>query len=143
MAMISTRGRYALQVMIDLAEHSTGDYIPLTDITERQNISEKYLESILATLSKHGLLQALRGRGGGYRLSRSPEQYTLYSILQLTENSLSPVTCTEPGATCERAEACRTFPAWQKLQELIDGYLQSVTLADLLQKPDVENKASI
>lgn len=135
MALISTRGRYALRVMIDLAEHNTGEFIPLMDIAQRQEISEKYLESILAALSKSGLLRTLRGRGGGYQLSRPPEQYTLYSILQRTENSLSPVSCTEPGAACERAGECRTLPVWQKLQKLIDDYLQSVTLADLLENP--------
>lgn len=132
MAMISTRGRYALRVMVDLAEHDNEEYIPLMDIATRQGISEKYLEGILAVLSKNGLLKALRGRGGGYRLSMPAHEYTLYSILRLTEN-LDPVACTEDGASCERAADCRTLPVWLELQKRIRDYLSSVTLMDLVQ----------
>ena len=93
MAMISTRGRYALRVMLDLAEHNTGEYITLMDIAQRQNISEKYLENIIAALSKNGFLQTMRGRGGGYKLARRPELYTVGSILQVTEGDLVSVAC--------------------------------------------------
>ena len=126
--LISTKGRYALRVMVDLAEHNTGNYIVLMDIAQRQNISEKYLEGILATLSKGGLVSALRGRGGGYKLTKAPEDYSVGSILKLTEGSLAPVACLE-----RRAAECRTLPLWAKLDKLIDDYLESVSLADLLQ----------
>jgi len=132
--MVSTKGRYALRVMIDLAEHNNGEYIVLMDIAKRQEISEKYLEGILATLSKGGFVSALRGRGGGYKLARPAESYTVGSILKLMEGSLAPVACLEnDGRGCERAAECRTLPLWTKLNGLIDGYLESVTLADLLQ----------
>ena len=132
--MVSTKGRYALRVMIDLAEHNNGEYIVLMDIAKRQETSEKYLEGILATLSKGGFVSALRGRGGGYKLARPAESYTVGSILKLMEGSLAPVACLEnDGRGCERAAECRTLPLWTKLNGLIDGYLESVTLADLLQ----------
>lgn len=132
--LISTKGRYALRVMVDLAEHNTGSYIVLMDIAQRQNISEKYLEGILATLSKGGLVSALRGRGGGYKLTKAPEDYSVGSILKLTEGSLAPVACLEHRhSPCERAAECRTLPLWAKLDKLIDDYLESVSLADLLQ----------
>ena len=133
--MVSTKGRYALRVMIDLAEHNSGDYIVLMDIAKRQDISEKYLEGILATLSKGGFVSALRGRGGGYKLARPAESYTVGSILKLMEGSLAPVACLEnKGHGCERAAECRTLPLWTKLYHLVDDYLESVTLADLVQE---------
>ena len=133
--MVSTKGRYALRVMVDLAEHNSGEYIVLMDIAKRQDISEKYLEGILATLSKGGLVNALRGRGGGYRLARAPETYTVGSILKLMEGSLAPVSCLENDSHgCERAAECRTLPLWTKLNDLINDYLESVTLADLVQE---------
>lgn len=134
MAIISTRGRYALRVMIDLAEHNTGEYITLMDIAQRQGISEKYLESIISVLSKNGFLKTLRGRGGGYQLARTPAEYTVGSILRLTESSLVSVACLEHGAEpCNRAGECRTRPMWTKLDQLIDNFLESVTLENLLQ----------
>ena len=123
--MISTRGRYALRVMIDLAEHIGSSYIPLKDIAERQQISEKYLESIVKILVRNGLLDALRGKGGGYRLNRSPAEYTVGNILRLTEGSL------EEEAACERATYCRTLPMWQKLDRLVNDFFDGYTLADL------------
>lgn len=133
--MVSTKGRYALRVMIDLAEHNTGDYIVLMDIAKRQDISEKYLEGILATLSKGGMVSALRGRGGGYKLARSPEQYTVGSILKLTEKTLAPIACLETGSnTCGRAAECRTLPMWERLHKLIDDFLEDITLADLIEE---------
>lgn len=130
--LVSTKGRYALRVMIDLADHNTGEYITLKDIAERQGISEKYLESIIVVLSKAGLLDGLRGKGGGYRLNRAPAEYTIGEILCLVENTMAPVSCLECGsAGCDRATECRTLPVWQNLQQRIDEYLNSVTLADL------------
>ena len=131
--MISSKGRYALRVMIDLAEHAEEGYIPLQTIAARQGISEKYLESILAVLSKAKLLDAVRGKGGGYRLNRPPEEYTIGSILKLTEGSLSAVSCTSMGASaCSRTECCQAKPMWDKLDRMIDGFFEGITLADLL-----------
>lgn len=131
--LISTKGRYALRVMIDLAEHQTDGFIPLKLIAERQGISEKYLESIIKLLVRARLLNGLRGKGGGYRLTKAPEQYTVDSILRLTEDSLAPVSCLEAGAdTCPRAAECRTLFLWQGLDDVIHDYLNRFTLADLI-----------
>ena len=130
--MISTRGRYALRVMIDIAEQNSKDYIPLNDIAKRQNISEKYLESILVILTRGGFLNGVRGKGGGYQLTRSPKEYTLSSILRLTEGSLAPVACLKEGATCERSVHCKTLPVWEGFYAVINDYLDGITLADLL-----------
>lgn len=131
--MISTRGRYALRVMIDIAENGNGNYIPLDDIAKRQGISEKYLESILVVLTRGKLLSGLRGKGGGYRLTREPQEYTIESILRLTEGSLSPVACLKEGAEpCRKSAECRTLPLWKGLNDAINDYLSGVTLADLL-----------
>ena len=133
--MISTKGRYALRVMIDLAEHQTEGYIPLKEIAQRQEISEKYLESILKILVQKKFLTGLRGKGGGYRLTRDPEMYTVGSILRLTEESLAPVSCLEENAgTCSRSGQCRTLALWQGLDKVIQDYLESVTLADLIEQ---------
>lgn len=142
--MVSTKGRYALRVMTDLAEHNTGEYIPLKEIAERQGISEKYLESIIAVLSKADYLSGLRGKGGGYMLTRPPEQYTVGSILKLTEGSLAPVACLEhiPNC-CERSSECKTLPMWEKLEKLIDDYLEGITLADLTRIPGSQNNYTI
>lgn len=135
--LISTKGRYALRVMIDLAGHRSGKYIPLKEIAQRQEISEKYLEAIIKILVKGRLLSGLRGKGGGYKLTNSPEQYTVGAILRLTEESLAPVTCLEQGAApCPRAAACRTLPVWQGLDRVISEYLDNITLADLLRQDD-------
>ena len=134
---ISTRGRYALRVLIDLAEHNTGEFIPLKEIAERQGISEKYLESIISVLSKAGLVDGLRGKGGGYRLNRPAADYSVGQILRLTEGSLAPVTCLESEENpCPRAGQCTTLPMWEKLDALINDYLDSVSLADLLTQTD-------
>lgn len=131
--LISSRGRYALRVMVDLAEHQREGVIPLKEIAERQAISEKYLESIIKSLVKAGLLNGMRGKGGGYRLTRAPEQYTVGSILRVTEDSLTAVACLAPGAeVCARASECKTLPLWQGLNKAINDYLNSVTLADLI-----------
>ena len=131
--LISTKGRYALRVMIDLVEHQSEGYIPLKEIAERQEISEKYLESIIKILVKAKLLDGLRGKGGGYKLTKAPEQYTAGSILRLTEESLAPVSCLEDGAVpCTRAAECRTLPLWQGLDKVINEYLDSILLSDLV-----------
>ena len=131
--MVSTRGRYALRVMIDLAEQGGERYVPLKEIAQRQNISEKYLESILKSLVKGGLLFGLRGKGGGYRLTQSPERCTVGSILRLTEESLAPVACLAPeAAPCPHVSHCRTLPMWQKLDRLVNDFFDGVTLADLM-----------
>ena len=132
--MISTRGRYALRVMLDLAQDTSGSYVPLDDIARREGMSEKYLESIIVVLSRAGLVKALRGKGGGYMLTRKPEEYPIGEILRLTEKTLAPVTCLETGAACPQADACPTFPLWQGLDKVIDDYLMAHTLADLLRK---------
>ncbi len=130
--LISTKGRYALRVMVDMAEHPTEDYVPLKVIAERQEISEKYLESIIKLLVKAKMLVGVRGKGGGYRLTRSPDQYTVGSLLRLTEESLAPVACLEQDAdSCPRAFECRTLPLWQGLDKVISDYLDNVTIADL------------
>lgn len=130
--IVSTKGRYALRVMIDLAEHQTERYVPLKEVAARQDISEKYLENILKVLVQNGFLEGLRGKGGGYRLTRSPDQYTVAEILLLTEGSLAPVSCLTPGApACERMANCRTYTMWKGLNNLIADYFGKITLADL------------
>ena len=130
---ISTKGRYALRVMIDLAEHRSESYTPLKEVAQRQEISEKYLESIIKLLVKAKYLSGLRGKGGGYKLTREPDQYTVYSILRLTEESLAPVSCLDPDADpCPRMASCRTFTMWQGLERTIRDYLSKFTIADLV-----------
>ena len=121
--IVSTKGRYALRVMIDLAEHQSEKYVPLKEVAARQEISEKYLENILKVLVQNGFLEGLRGKGGGYRLTRSPDQYTVSEILMLTEGSLAPVSCLMAN--------CRTYEMWKGLNDLISDYFGKITLADL------------
>lgn len=129
---ISTKGRYALRVMIDLAEHNGGAFIPLRDIAARQEISEKYLESIISVLVKDGILAGLRGKGGGYRLSQPAESITVARILTLTEGSLAPVACLDcPPNGCPRAAECKTLPMWTELNRLVNGYFEGITIAQL------------
>lgn len=135
--LVSTKGRYALRVMLELAQSQPDAYMPLPLIAQRQGISEKYLESIIAILSKAGLVEGLRGKGGGYRLTRSSANYSVGEILRLTEGSLAPVTCLEGAENpCPRAGECTTLPMWQKLDDLINTYLDSVSLSDLLSQTD-------
>ena len=130
--MISTRGRYALRVMIDLAEQDEEAYTPLKEVAERQRISKKYIEAIMTSLSKAGLVDAVHGKGGGYKLNRKPCEYTLGEILRVTERDLAPVACLEHGAApCEYAGNCKTLPVWDKLNLMINEYLDGVTLEDL------------
>lgn len=130
--LVSTKGRYALRVMIELACHEKDEYVPLNVIAKKQSISEKYLESILVVLSKAGVIDALRGKRGGYRLNRDAADYSVGEILRLTEGSLAPVACLscKPNQ-CEKASQCRTLPMWEKLDGIISDYLDSVSIADL------------
>lgn len=138
--LISTKGRYALRVLIDMAEHQADSYVPLKEIAQRQDISEKYLESIIKILVKNGILVGLRGKGGGYRLSRSPDSFTVGSILRLTEGSLSPVTCLEAGALpCTHVTECRTLSLWKGLDQVINHYLDQYTIADLMKMEEPGN----
>lgn len=131
--LVSTKGRYALRVMIDLAEHQADGFIPLKVIAERQEISEKYLENIIKLLVRAKLLAGVRGKGGGYRLAKAPEQYTVGSILRITEDSMAPVSCLDANAdACSRSAECRTLPMWRGLDKLITEYLENITLADLM-----------
>ncbi len=142
--MVSTKGRYALTVMLDLARQDPESYISLREVAERQHISMKYLESIVAILNRAGLVCALRGKGGGYRLTRKPEDCSVGEILRLTEGSMAPVYCLEPGGGCAKTDSCITYPMWQQLDRLIESYLSGVTLADLLEGklPQAEGKES-
>lgn len=133
--LVSTRGRYALRVMLELAQHGAPDFVPLPLIAQRQGISEKYLESIVSLLVKGGLVEGLRGKGGGYRLRRAAHECSVGMVLRLTEGSLAPVACLDGGKNaCPRAGGCETLPMWEELDELISRYLDGVTIADLLQK---------
>lgn len=136
--MISTKGRYALRVMIDLAEHCNGEYIPMKDVVKRQQVSQKYVERIMTMLSKAGFVEAVHGKGGGYRLNRSPDEYIVGDILRLTEGSLAPVACLDCDAEeCERADQCRTLPMWKELNNRITDFFDGITIADLMKK-DIE-----
>lgn len=130
--IVSTRGRYALRVMIDLAENSNQERIPLKEIAERQGISQKYIESIMTLLSKNKFVDAVHGKGGGYKLNKKPQEYRVGDILRLTEGTLAPVACLDKDAPpCDRKKFCRTLPMWTKLDKLVEDYLDSVTLSDL------------
>ena len=131
--MISTRGRYALRVMIDLAEHANGGYIPMKDVAARQEISLKYLEKILPVLTKCGMIEGVQGKGGGYRLTREPDEYRVYDILLQTEEDLAPVSClTADAKICERQAECRTLPMWKGFHDLTKQYFSGITVADLM-----------
>lgn len=135
--LISTKGRYALRVLIELAGYDRQQLVTLQIIADSQQISEKYLESIIVVLSKAGLVDAVRGKGGGYRLARKPEEYTIGEILKLTEGTLAPVSCLDDTPNkCPRAAECKTLPMWEKLNTIIGNYLYSVTLKDLIDPSD-------
>ena len=139
--LISSKGRYALRVMLDLAENSKGEFIPLKDITERQAISKKYLESIMVILSKAGFVEAMHGKGGGYKLSKGASEYKVGDILRLTEGTLAPVMCLgEDAKVCEKASNCKTLPLWTGLNNVISDYLDDISLEDVLQKSEKLNK---
>lgn len=128
---ISTKGRYALRVMIDLAVNDKGDYVSLKDISNRQEVSLKYLEQIMAMLNKAGYVKSIRGNNGGYRLAKSPEEYKVGDILRKTEGDLAPIACVN-GEECGKRENCKTFKFWQGLDNVINEYVDSKTLADLI-----------
>lgn len=131
--MISTRGRYALRVLIDLAEHKNNGFVPMKDVAKRQGISLKYIERIMPALSKNNLVEGVHGKGGGYRLSRAPEEYTVGEILRLTDGNLAPVSCLECGAKpCERRDKCKTISMWTKFYDLTNEYFDGITIADFL-----------
>ena len=136
--MISTKGRYALRVMIDLAEHSGDGYIPMKDVAERQKISLKYLEKILPALAKNDYIVGVHGKGGGYRLTKTPAEYRIGDILRLVEGDIAPVACLDCNTeVCAHTENCRTRPMWNKLNSLINDYLDSVTIEDLMKGDNI------
>lgn len=136
--MISTRGRYSLRVLIDLAEHFGEGFIPMKEIAERQGISLKYLERFIPLLSKSGFIEGVQGKGGGYRLTRKPEEYTVGEILRVVEGNFAPVSCLECGALpCEREAQCRTISMWKELQTLINSYFDGITLKDLMKDSNI------
>lgn len=131
--MISTKGRYALRVMADLARQDSDDFIPLDEIADRQGISKKYLEIIVKLLVRHNLLKGVRGKGGGYKLTRPLSDYPIGEILEATEGTLAIVACLKDGAKpCERKESCATLPVWEKFDQLTHDFFYSITLEDLL-----------
>lgn len=138
--MISTRGRYALRVLIDLAEHIEAGYVPMKDIAKRQDISLKYLERIVPVLTKNGIIGGVQGKGGGYRLLKAPEECRIGDVLRLTEGNLAPVACLERSAApCERTLKCRTYPMWVELHQVINNFFDSKTLADMV-KSDIADR---
>ena len=133
--IVSTKGRYALRVMVSFAQRGGEEYIPLKEIAESEGISQKYLESIMTVLSKADFLDAAHGKGGGYRLNREPAGYTIGAILKQTEGSLAAVSCTSQGpAACSRTECCQTKPMWDRLDRMIDEFFEGITIADLLKE---------
>lgn len=137
--IVSTKGRYALRVMLCFAQRGGDEYVPLKEIAEAEGISQKYLESIMTILSKAGFVDAVHGKGGGYRLNRPAEEYTVGSILKLTEGSLAPVSCTTQGAAaCSRSSCCQTLPMWERLERMIDEFFEGITIADLLRDGGAE-----
>lgn len=133
--IVSTKGRYALRVMIDLAERQNDAYIPMKDVANRQHISLKYIEKIMPVLSKNHLVEGVHGKGGGYRLTREPKDYTVGEILRLTEGDMAPVACLECGAVpCAKTEDCRTLPMWTDFYRLINEYFDGITIADLMKE---------
>lgn len=131
--MISTKGRYAIRLMIDLAEQNTSDPVPLDAIATRQDISKKYLESIVKILVTGKLVKGTSGKGGGYFLTRKPEEYTIIEILKLTEGSMATVACLEDGAEeCPRLEKCKTVSMWRGYDKLVNDYFSKITIRDLL-----------
>lgn len=129
---ISTKGRYALRIMVDLAMHNDGKYISLKDIAKRQEISIKYLEQIISMLNKAGFLDSARGNNGGYKLAKSPNEYIIGDILRATEGDLTPIYCLTEGGKCSRKENCKTFIFWKGLDNIINEYVNSNTLEDLI-----------
>ena len=135
--MVSTRGRYALRMMIALAENSHDHaYIAMKDIAERLEISKKYMEQIMPVLVKNGLVEGLQGQGGGYRLTRRPEDYRVGEILRLTEGDLAPVSCLSGDSPCTRSGGCRTIAMWSRFNKLTNDFFDGITVADLMHKEE-------
>ena len=135
--LISSRGQYAIRILLDLAEHADGALIPMKEVAARQGISLKYIERIMPALRNSGLIESTHGIGGGYRLAKPPETVTLWEILSLAEGDLAPVACLETGAEpCGRAPICKTLPVWQGYYALTKDYFSNLTLADLLKQPE-------
>lgn len=138
--MISTKGRYSVRILLDLAEHRGGGYIPMKEVAARQEISLKYIERLMPALKAAGLIDSVHGAGGGYRLTREPEDYTLWEILTLAEGDLAPVSCLQQNAPpCQRAAECRTLPVWQGYYDTTRAYFSGITLADLMNTPQGGN----
>ena len=138
--MISTKGRYSIRILLDLAEHCGSGFTPMKEVAARQGISLKYIEKLMPVLKNAGLLESVHGIGGGYRLTRDPDRYTLWEILRLAEGDMAPVSCLSPGAPpCPRAAECRTLPVWEGYQKLTENYFRGITLADLLNTPQGDN----
>ena len=138
--MISTKGRYSIRILLDLAQHRSGKYIPMKDVAARQDISLKYIERLTPALRTAGLIESVHGIGGGYRLTREPEEYTLWEILVLSEGDMAPVSCLQAGAEpCARAAECRTLSVWEGYYKLTKDYFSGITLADLLDTPTADN----
>ena len=131
---ISTKGRYATRLMLDLALHYECGYIPLKAVSQRQNISDKYLEQIITQLSRAGFVRSARGAQGGYQLTKSPDEYTVGDILRTTEGSLAPVSCLEAGGTCEMERTCVTMEVWKKIEDAVNSVVDHITLADLVKR---------
>ena len=141
---ISTKGRYALRLMLDIAIHATDEVVSARTIAQRQALSEKYLEQIISMLTRAGFVVSTRGARGGYQLARAPQEYTVGMILRLTEGSLAPVTCLqEDVAPCERAEFCATLVVWKKLYNAINDVVDNITLADLVKIEEQQGMASV
>ena len=138
--MISTKGRYSIRILLDLAEHRNGEFIPMKEVAGRQGISLKYIERLMPALKAAGLVESVHGIGGGYRLTREPEEYSLWEILELAEGDLAPVASLQPDApVCQRADECRTLGVWQGFYDLTRDYFSRITLADLLDMPAGDN----
>lgn len=139
---ISTKGRYAVRVMLDLALHNTGEYIKVKQIAERQEISEKYLEQIISVLNKAGFVKSTRGAQGGYRIAGDPKSYTVGMVLRLTEGNLCPVACLEDAVNeCSRCDTCETLGVWQELSEAINKVVDSVTIGDLADRQSAREES--
>lgn len=131
--MISTRGRYALRVMLDLAQNQGDGYVPMKDVAKRQDLSLKYLEQILPALKQSGMVKGVQGKGGGYRLTKKPEEYIVGDILRITEKDMAPVSCLAQGADeCKHRDKCKTIGFWEGLNDVVNEYVNSKTLADML-----------
>ena len=138
--MISTKGRYSIRILLDLAEHRSGGYIPMKEVAARQNISLKYIEKLMPALKTAGFIESVHGIGGGYRLAREPETCTLWDILQCSEGNLAPVSCLKDGVgLCARSAECRTLPVWEGYYRMTRDYFSGVTLADLMSLPQGDN----